>query len=366
MNKKQTIIFMITNGAGLGHLTRGLAVAKRLRSMAPWLEIVFLTTCMATEVIRKEGFMYFYTPSKSLLPEAINATTWVNMLKDQLGQLIGFYHPIGIVFEGAYPCGAIISQLRSNSSLKSVWIKRESNKTDPQCLKELEEAFDLVIVPKEAGKHYKEDEIMPDNKCYCPPVVLVDESEAHSREEVRSVLGVNKKEKLFYIQLGALEGSDPNGILGRVEKCLIGRKNTKLLIAESIIGPSVETSNPKIKIIRNYPNAQYFKAIDFAITAAGYNTYHEIVQFNIPTLFIPNTQTVLDDQVKRAMYLKDRGAALCLRDMKLLDQEIDQLQERKDEIRSQLALCREKNGALDAAKLIARIMEISLSRGEKY
>lgn len=365
MNRRRTIIFMITNGAGLGHLTRGLAVAKRLRVIAPWLDIVFFTTCIATEVIRKEGFMYFYVPSKVLLPEEVSATTWVNMLKGQLGQLISFYHPIGIVFEGAYPCGAIISHLRSNPDLKSVWIKRESNKSDPQCLKQLEEAFNLVIVPREAGKDY-EGEVMPDNKCYCPPIVLIDESDAHAREEVRSALGVKKYEKLFYIALGVLETSDSNDILGKVQKYLLGRRNTKLLIAESIIGPSVEASDPNIKIIRNYPNAQYFKAIDFAITAAGYNTYHEMVAFNIPTLFIPNTHTVLDDQVKRAMYLKDRGAALCLMNMKLLDQEITLLQERKDEIRVQLALCREKNGALDAAKLIAHLMQISLNKGDEY
>lgn len=365
MKKRQTIIFMITNGAGLGHLTRGLAVAKRLKIIAPWLDIVFFTTCMATEVIRKEGFMYFYTPSMALLPEEVSATTWVSMLKDQLGQLINFYHPIGVVFEGAYPCGAIISQLRNNPSLKSVWIKRESNKSDPQCLKDLEEAFNLVIVPREAGKDY-EEEIMPDNKCYCPPVILIDENQAHSREEVRSALGVKKNEKLFYIQLGTLEMNDSNGVLGRTQKCLVGKRNTKLLVAESIIGPSVETSNPNIKIIRNYPNAQYFKAIDFAITAAGYNTYHEIVHFNIPTLFIPNTQTVLDDQVKRAMYLTNRGAALCLRNMKLLDQEITQLQEKRDEIRARLALCKEENGALDAAKLIAHAMGININRGEGY
>ena len=63
---KKTIIFMVTNGAGLGHLTRGLAVAKKLRQLDSTLEIVFFSTSLATEVIRNEGFMFYISPVNPL------------------------------------------------------------------------------------------------------------------------------------------------------------------------------------------------------------------------------------------------------------------------------------------------------------
>lgn len=356
MNKKQNMILVITNGAGLGHLTRGLAVAKRLRTIAPWLEIIFFTTCEATEVIRKEGFVYFYVPSKGLLPEQVNATTWVTMLKNHLEEIIQMYNPIGIVFEGAYPCGAIISHIKAKPQLKSVWLKRESNKSDPKCLKELEESFNMVIVPKEAGKSYSANEQLPKNKYYCSPIVLIDEEEAHDRQQVRKILDVKRNEKLFYIQLGN-DDMQKEGVWERVQRSLVGQKNTKLLVAESIIGAPIVANHPNIKIIRNYPNAQYFKAVDFAITQAGYNTYHEMVYFTIPTLFIPNMQTVLDDQMKRAMYLERRGAALCLRDVNRLNEAINHLQSQRKEIIDKLTLCKEENGAIEAAKLIEAQMK---------
>ena len=42
MTEKTTVIFTITNAAGLGHITRGLAVARRLQTLN--IESVFFTT----------------------------------------------------------------------------------------------------------------------------------------------------------------------------------------------------------------------------------------------------------------------------------------------------------------------------------
>ncbi|GAG32235.1 unnamed protein product, partial [marine sediment metagenome] len=38
------MLFMPTNGAGLGHVTRLLAIARRLKTDARITEIIFLTT----------------------------------------------------------------------------------------------------------------------------------------------------------------------------------------------------------------------------------------------------------------------------------------------------------------------------------
>ena len=50
-------------------------------------------------------------------------------------------------------------------------------------------------------------------------------------------------------------------------------------------------------------------AADLVISAAGYNTFHELLYNRIPTIFIPQVASYLDDQERRARAASDRGAA---------------------------------------------------------
>ena len=60
-------------------------------------------------------------------------------------------------------------------------------------------------------------------------------------------------------------------------------------------------------VVREFPLSRRFRAFDLAVSAAGYNSFHELLRFGIPTLFIPNQDTALDDQQGRAQFAADRG-----------------------------------------------------------
>ena len=62
-------------------------------------------------------------------------------------------------------------------------------------------------------------------------------------------------------------------------------------------------------VVRDFPLSRRFRAFDLAVSAAGYNSFHELLRFGIPTLFIPNQDTALDDQQGRAQFAADRGLA---------------------------------------------------------
>jgi UDP-N-acetylglucosamine:LPS N-acetylglucosamine transferase len=63
-------------------------------------------------------------------------------------------------------------------------------------------------------------------------------------------------------------------------------------------------------VVSGLPLSQYFNAFDFSISAAGYNTFHEVMAFGLPTIFIGNRHEAIDDQVARAQFAQDAGAAL--------------------------------------------------------
>ena len=55
---------MTSNGVGIGHLTRMLAVARRCPQP---LEPVFLTLSQAIRIVREQGFLVEYLPYHGLL-----------------------------------------------------------------------------------------------------------------------------------------------------------------------------------------------------------------------------------------------------------------------------------------------------------
>jgi UDP-N-acetylglucosamine:LPS N-acetylglucosamine transferase len=60
--------------------------------------------------------------------------------------------------------------------------------------------------------------------------------------------------------------------------------------------------------------SRYLRAFDLVVSASGYNSFHEQIGFGIPSVFVPNTETRLDDQVARARFAAATGAALIIED----------------------------------------------------
>lgn len=350
MDKKLTVLFVVTNGAGLGHLTRGLAVAKRLRKLDCSLNIIFFTTSLATEVIRNEGFMYFYIPTKTLYPGGMTTHKWGEMMERHLEEIIELYNPCMIVYDGAMPYGAVILELKKHHTMRSVWIKRESYKKGWESLNTLEGNFDKIIIPREIGEDKQREENI--HVTYCNPITFLDKEEAHSRETVRNALGVKEEEQLFYIQLGAGNINDIKEDLIKIQRSLYKRPKIKIILAESIIGKPIKPLYKDIIQLKSFPNSQYFKGIDFAISAAGYNTFHELIQFQIPTLFIPNLYTQIDDQKRRVMNLENKGASLRLQNSEELEDKLQQLIDKKELLKKNISHYQMENGALKAARIV--------------
>ena len=355
---KRTIVFMVTNGVGLGHLTRGLAVAKRMKRLDPNLEIIFFSTSLASDVIRNEGFLFYYIPARTSMPENVTASLWNDYLKKQLQHIVDTHQPVAIIFDGAYPYGGVIANIKQYKTLISIWIKREGYKKNSSKLETLEPNFNLVIIPKETGRDYGFEAEPTSNRIYCSPIVLLDKEEAKEREIVRRSLGIQTREQLFYVQLGAGNINDIKMQCQIILKCILKSPDNVVLLGESIIGEEFSIRDSRIKVIRSYPNAQYFKGVDFAVSAVGYNTFHELLYFEVPSLFIPNLNTVKDDQLARAQLAEEKGVALCLKEVKeeFVDDAIRKLCREKEKMKHDIRKIREENGALEAAQQILNII----------
>ncbi|MCA0970972.1 methyltransferase domain-containing protein [Halobacillus litoralis] len=306
------IIFVPTNGAGLGHLTRLLAIARRVRQIDPEREIIFFATSSAMHLILQEGFLGYHLPSKMLFPKDVSSTQWNNLLKDQLGTALELHRPNTLVFDGAFPYAGLISSMKQADDLERVWVRRGQHKKGKKEVSgDKERNFHKVIVPGEAGELSEE---LDSNKLHCNPVIYLDKNETLSKKDVRKMWGIPDDGFIIYVQLGAGNINDINSTLNKVLNLLSLRDDIYIVLGESVIGKRKNIFRDRLFVIRDYPNSRFYEAFDLAITAAGYNTYHELMYFGVPSIFIPNEDTKTDDQLSRAKKAEAAEAGIVVRE----------------------------------------------------
>jgi UDP:flavonoid glycosyltransferase YjiC (YdhE family) len=106
-----------------------------------------------------------------------------------------------------------------------------------------------------------------------------------------------------------------------------------IVIGESLLGQRITYSNERVRILRDYPNGIYFKGFDYSIQAGGYNSFHEMRSSRIPTIFYPNMNTGMDDQLARCKVAEKEGWGIVVekRDAKSIHQAIQRIVELETE-----------------------------------
>jgi len=106
--------------------------------------------------------------------------------------------------------------------------------------------------------------------------------------------------------------------------------------------------------------SRYYTAFDGAVSAAGYNAFHELVRFGVPTLFVPMRRET-DDQPARARYAADVGVGVAVdgpADDRIADRLGDLLDaERRGAMRERLRELRPENGAAEAAQWLKSLLD---------
>ena len=309
-----TMLFMPINGAGLGHLTRSMAVAKRVVEQEPQKKIIFFTTSTALPIIHREGFIAYHIPPQKMHNNQLETKAWNNLLTLHLSFIAEKHRPATIVFDGTSPYGGLRRFFLDCPQIKKIWIKRGLYKSVEvsEKLKKFTELFDRTISPGEYNQspELKKMSDADQNATSVNPIILLKREEVLSREDACRILNLNPQKKTVYVQLGAGNINDTQEITQRVLDAISTIPELQIIIAESLISKSQKIYSGDYRTVRDFPNSKYYKAFDVAILAAGYNSVNESVYFNLPSIFLPNDKTISDDQVARAEIATRYGLSL--------------------------------------------------------
>ena len=353
-HRPRTALFMTTNGIGLGHVSRGLAIAHRC---PPTLEPVFATLSQGVGLIEAAGYRAEYLPFHAYLGAEVNR--WNHFLAKELAEMVAFYDPSVIVFDGNTPYSGLVEVLQRAPAAWGVWVRRGFWRPGVGApALQREQVFDCVIEPTDLADVL---DLGPTSESRgrtrrVPPIQLVDAEETLTREEARRELALPADDICVLMQLGAANNFDFATCQRRCLDMLLARPATTVAFLVSPISLTTPELPEAVRVLRLFPVARYLAAFDFVISATGYNSYHELLLSATPGLFVPNEHPQTDDQLARALHAERMGFGLTVRASRLyrLTEQLEVMldPEERDQMRRRMGRLDRRNGAVDAARIL--------------
>ncbi len=302
--REHCIVLFPTNGVGFGHFTRMYAVARALRKADPSLEIVFFTPMPTLHILYSEEFPTYHLAGRYKHAN-MSATQWNGLVEDMLHMVFDMHRPKWFMFDGAFPYRGMLNAIASQPHMDKWWMRRGSLKKNKSIPVDSESFFDGIIIPSEGEEIETEQGVH-----VVAPIKAIEIEEAWDRSFARSRLSIPDDGKAVYVQLGAGRINDIEGLLEKVLHSLFNHSEVYVVLGESMLGERLNFTHERLRVVRDYPNALYALAFDASVQAGGYNSYQEMRMFGIPTLFIPNVDTGMDDQVARCKIAEEEGWGL--------------------------------------------------------
>lgn len=355
------ILMISSNGSGLGHLTRLWAIEKHLNA-----DVLTYSMSSAYYKLGKPNGRIIYFPSYGDL--GMHARLWSVGLAGHLGAVVEAFSPHAIVFDGTYVYRGVQSvSMRYNVPI--YWIQRgcwKSEVDEKSRQRHQPNKFaSLVIVPGDYGCQETVDmgELEP---VYVPPIILNESTVELSRDSVLRKLGLKPDKKYVLIQLGGgVINDNTSAKKASIEYVRHLGKDWEPILVKNPLEKGDAFSD--VQTVSAFPLTELFPAFEFGIFAAGYNSVQESVHFGMPGVFIPNLETVTDDQLRRAQTIESRGLGYCAVDLQVLSEAVDRLAEPlvRTKMKDRMREIKESRGASIAAKCIEQKIENSYEDGNK-
>lgn len=308
-------LLVTSNGVGLGHLTRLLAVADAL---PPELEPVFFTLSQAAGLVREAGYCVEYRPFHRTTGADVAA--WNAALAEELSDALAFHGADCLVFDGNVPYQGLLDALDAHPHVVSIWMRRAFWNDGHAAMLERAAHFDAVVEPQDlaASLDVGPTVRLRETVHLVPPIVRGDPAARLEPLAARRLLGLPETGTLALLALGPQSNFDLTPVREAILAWFAGRPDLHLVELEPWIGAASGQSEAPRRISR-YPIFPLSRAFDFQISTCGYNTFHEAVLGGIPSVIVPNEAAEMDLQVERARFGELRGCSLMLRRNAALD-----------------------------------------------
>jgi predicted glycosyltransferase len=313
------IVNYAVNGVGTGHVTRLVAVSRRLRRLVESsglrAEIYFLTSSEAGSLLFAERFPSFKLPSRTIIEEAgLEEATFLPLAKAWVLQTLELLRPDLLVVD-TFPQGYFDELIPALNACPHKAFIHRAVKAEHARGEEFQRAlsrYDCILVPD-----YAEDsaalvsEDASRQVTYTGPIIVRERDEILERERARALLGISDDSLAVYVSAGGGGDAHAEGQIHAAYEALRDLNGLHLIIGAGPLYRGRRIYDGRVTSLSQGVAAELMNAFDIAVSAAGYNSFNELMHFGVPTIFLPQ-QKWADDQRARASRAVNAGAALML------------------------------------------------------
>ena len=344
------------NGAGLGHITRVLAIARQVRRLAPESEILVLSSSEHSGILWREGIASVKVPSfqsweadhRLPVPELTNALT---------AQTVAIFRPHVVVVE-AHSAGTfseLISPVLNISKRIFVFGMFPQFYGVPEYKLGLQ-CYQRILMPY---KEEEKDEIgvsVGDRADWVGDILVRSPDEILPREAARRRIGLGMDDLVFYVSLGGGGHPQNDEALKWVLEVLSDYPSIRVACAMQPLSKRHDLLFQREQVISvsHYPMVEYFAAFDAAIASAGGHVA-EFIHTGTPVILIPFDHPAVDQELHVKRFVtKGLGLKVKLFDIGALAAAIEELLDsgRRAEMAGRMRAWAGPNGAEVAARAI--------------
>ena len=306
--ERPVALLCTSNGVGLGHLTRQMAVGRFLRATH---DVVLFTLSPAAQLAVAADFHVEYLRSHEY--GTVGNRAWNGFYASRLEHLLDQYQPEVLAFDGGHPYAGLCAVLRNRPGLRSVWSRRglwQPGKGHDAFSRS--RLFTHVVEPGEYAAEMDRGLTAggAGASLVTAPVCAVRPEDLRPAGEVRKDLGLDPDRPTALMQLGAGQVNDTGSLSARVVASLRRHPDLQVVVTESVLTRVPAELPPDVVRLRHFPIGEYRAAFDVSVMAAGYNSFQEAMALGLPTLFVPNQSTAKDDQDARTLWAEKSGCGL--------------------------------------------------------
>ncbi len=297
MSSRIRVLSYAINGRGMGHLVRQLAILRQVRRLCSLLDVRaecwVLTSSEADTLARREGFPAIKLPSKAMLRDGgLDPHVFLGALRSTVLQAVTSLRP-DLLLVDTFPGGSVgelvpVLELVPHRVLVA---------------RRVRDAFAAEDGYQALAPLYQR-QIQPDDRG-SGPILVRDRAELRDRAAARTALGIGDQ-RAVYLSLGGGGDLAAPQALPRLARTLLGA-GWHVVVGAGPLYMGEELRGPGITWLSRYLPLELLPGVDAAVSAAGYNSFHELMFAGVPTVFLPQPR-IADDQLERARRAEAAGA----------------------------------------------------------
>ncbi|HUG08102.1 MAG TPA: glycosyltransferase [Acidimicrobiia bacterium] len=352
---------MTSNGWGLGHLSRQIAIALAVGDDA---DVTMFSFSRGLPLVTEFGLRGEFCPGYD--SPWIPGERWNSYVERRFQHFVSESRPDVVLFDGVAPYVGILNALLDFPSISAGWLRRGMwlRRRTEQLTKS--SAFDFVVEPGDLASEADHGPTSRLDSVRVPPVSLLEVVPLLDREGAAAELGLDPDLPALLFALGPGQPADPFDARKVALHEALEHDAWQVGVVSSPLAPADAATAPNGVQLRGvYPLLRYLGAFDAAVSAAGYNSVHELIPAGVPSLLVPKSASRTDDQFARAAFLADRRLAMMAPDDNLAlvrERTIALLGAEGKELRESLSRI-DRGGMIGGATEVARILTSSPPTG---